>query len=299
MDEIKQEQLDKFKDIAQILDRDTVTQEEFVEMFGVLIDFVGQIKESNESDRVELDGAVNKSLAELHTVSSRIEQRVAAIRNGEDYKLTEQDKKEIATFIDVPVVEKIIQHTETIKEQPVVKEVAIPETPDETVDKVNNSTKLIRKERIEGLVDLISNVAHSVVGSFPVTTSFFNGLRAKNMTVVGATAVQRGDTVFVTPTGGSGGGQVNSVVAGTGISVDSTDPANPIVSATGSSTGYQGATGTVDGVNTAFTFVVAPNAIVVDGVSIRKVATDTTVNWTGTTNITLAVAPTFDIYAVA
>lgn len=33
--------------------------------------------------------------------------------------------------------------------------------------------------------------------------------------------------------GGGGGGQVNSVVAGTGISVDNTDPVNPVVSATG------------------------------------------------------------------
>lgn len=37
--------------------------------------------------------------------------------------------------------------------------------------------------------------------------------------------------------GTGGGGIVNSVVAGTGISVNSADPANPIVSATGSSGG--------------------------------------------------------------
>ena len=37
------------------------------------------------------------------------------------------------------------------------------------------------------------------------------------------------------PAGGGGG--VSSVVAGTGINVDSTDPANPIVSATGSGSG--------------------------------------------------------------
>lgn len=35
------------------------------------------------------------------------------------------------------------------------------------------------------------------------------------------------------PGGGGGGGTVNSVVAGTGIAVDNTDPANPVVSATG------------------------------------------------------------------
>ena len=41
-------------------------------------------------------------------------------------------------------------------------------------------------------------------------------------------------------TGGGGGGTVNSVVAGTGISVDNTDPANPIVSATSSGGGISG-----------------------------------------------------------
>lgn len=43
--------------------------------------------------------------------------------------------------------------------------------------------------------------------------------------------------------GGGGGGVVDSIVAGTGISVDNTDPANPVVSATGT-----GTTITVDGV---------------------------------------------------
>jgi len=39
---------------------------------------------------------------------------------------------------------------------------------------------------------------------------------------------------FVTP----GGGGVSSVVAGTGIAVDNTDPANPVVSATGGPGGF-------------------------------------------------------------
>lgn len=62
--------------------------------------------------------------------------------------------------------------------------------------------------------------------------------------------------------------------------------------------GYQSATGTVDGSNKIFDFSTEPNAIVVDGISMQKVQSDTTVNWTGTTTITLTVAPNFDIYAV-
>lgn len=48
---------------------------------------------------------------------------------GKDYVLTSKDKKEIANQIEVPVIEKIIEKTEVIKEQPIyhetIKEVAI------------------------------------------------------------------------------------------------------------------------------------------------------------------------------
>lgn len=59
------------------------------------------------------------------------------------------------------------------------------------------------------------------------------------------------------------------------------------------------ATGTVDGSNTTFTFTTAPEIIVVDqGRSMRQTSSDGTVNWTGTTSVTLAIAPTFDIYGL-
>lgn len=63
--------------------------------------------------------------------------------------------------------------------------------------------------------------------------------------------------------------------------------------------GYQTATGTVNGTNKVFVFAVAPNSIVADGSSLRKQASDGTANWTGTTTVTLLVAPNFDIYGVS
>jgi hypothetical protein len=63
--------------------------------------------------------------------------------DGEDYVLTEKDKEEIASQIKVPVVEKeiIIEKTEVIKEQPIVtneiKEVAVADTAEQIVDKIN------------------------------------------------------------------------------------------------------------------------------------------------------------------
>ena len=43
-------------------------------------------------------------------------------KDGENYTLTDSDKDEIASKIEVPIVEKIIEKTETIVKQPIVKE---------------------------------------------------------------------------------------------------------------------------------------------------------------------------------
>lgn len=82
-----------------------------------------------------------------------------------------------------------------------------PDTPDQIIGKVNTSGLQIKKERVEGLVDAIRiAIANSNISAVPVTTSFFNGLRAKNLNIVGATAYQQGDTVYITGISGSGGG---------------------------------------------------------------------------------------------
>lgn len=94
-----------------------------------------------------------------------------------------------------------------------------------------------------------------------------------------------------------GGG--DTVAAGNGVTITNANGVKTI-SASGSS-GFQTPTGTVNGVNTVFVFTTAPNAVVVDGGrAMQRVSADGTVNWTiaGTT-ITLAVAPTFDVFSVA
>lgn len=77
--------------------------------------------------------------------------------DGESYVLTEQDKKDIAKSINVPIVERetIVEKTETLL--PIVTEnvveKAIYETPEEITKKVNIGKTLIKRERIEGLAD--------------------------------------------------------------------------------------------------------------------------------------------------
>lgn len=56
-------------------------------------------------------------------------------------------------------------------------------------------------------------------------------------------------------------------------------------------------TGTVNGINTVFVFTGIPSVVVLDNGNImNKVSSDGTVNWTGTTTITLNQAPNFNIY---
>lgn len=116
----------------------------------------------------------------------------------------------------------------------------------------------------------------------------------------------------ISSTGGGGGHTIqdegtpltqrtnlNFVGAGVTVTDDAGNNATVVTISTSAGAGYQTATGTVDGSNTIFTFAVAPNAIMVDNVILRKTSSDSTVNWTGTTTITLSVAPNFDIAGIA
>lgn len=304
----KQEQF--FNNLQKNLEGGAVQPEELITIVEAILTFIRNLRTELETSITNSQSEASTAVTEVTYKINDLELRLKDLINGSERTSLTQIKElstrisneinrvedAIPTLPDLSSIQnKIIEVEAKI---PILKE-QIFETPDEIVDKFNASSKTISQDKIEGLITLLADLKRIAVAnanSFPVTTSFFNGLRAKNLNIVGATARLNGDTVNIT---GASGGQVNSVVAGTGISVDNTDPINPIVSATGSATGYQSPTGTVNGINTVFVFLIAPNALVVDGVPLRKVATDGTVNWTGTTSITLTVAPNFDIYAVA
>jgi len=143
-----------------------------------------------------------------------------------------------------------------------------PDTPEQVTEKINISKKLIRKEKIEGLADIQRMVTTNL--STPVTTNFFNGLRGKNLTIVGATATQSGDTVQVTIPGGSGSGDVvgpTGAIDGHLAVFDGTTgklikDGGAIPSGT---IAVETPTGTVDGTNVTFTVSATPKWIVSDG----------------------------------
>lgn len=145
--------------------------------------------------------------------------------------------------------------------RPLIPKDGSPDTGEQIVEKINNSSLLIAKERVEGLVEYIRMAAQNAMSSMPVTTSFFNGLRAKNLTIVGATATQQGDTVSITiPTPSSG---------------VTLTPETPI--------------GTVDGVNVTFTVTHTPVQLFTDGL-LRVLGTDYTYA-VGTITMNALLAP--------
>lgn len=81
-------------------------------------------------------------------------------QDGKDYILTPKDKAEIASYIKVPVVEKVIEKTEIIREQPIVTnnteviELAVTDEPPVIADKLNTLTEAIEPEVIKGYKDL-------------------------------------------------------------------------------------------------------------------------------------------------
>jgi len=66
---------------------------------------------------------------------------------GKTYTLSPLDKEEISSQIKVPVVEKVIERTEVIKELPqiteITKEIENKDTPEQIIDKVNSARKKI------------------------------------------------------------------------------------------------------------------------------------------------------------
>ena len=143
--------------------------------------------------------------------------------DGKDYILTEDDKKEIANSIKVPIVEKetVIEKTEVVRIEPIVTEnvveKAVTDEPIVIANKLNTLKEVIEPEVIKGFKDLQritkENSAHQLY------------------TGVSETRVKE----LIKSTPGTGG--VISIVAGTNIAVDSTDPANPIVTNTQDITG--------------------------------------------------------------
>ncbi len=153
-------------------------------------------------------------------------------KDGQDYVLTPADKKEIAKQIKVPVVEKIIEKIEVIKEQPIVTEV------------INNVENKITTE------DIVTKLLEIKEPWFD--WSLIKGTeKIINQEILDrAVSILDQRTSFLINKLSNLQNQVNNTPASTGGGVNIETPS-----------------GTIDGANTSFTVTHTPKYLIGDGIA--------------------------------
>lgn len=145
-------------------------------------------------------------------------------KDGENYVLTEEDKKEIAKSIKVPVVEKevktIVEKTEVVRIEPLVTEniveKAIYEEPDQIIAKVNSAKKLIDSSKIKGFADL-EKIAKINAFNPTMGPSFSDLIKKQDKLIAGSGITITGNTISSSGGGGSGTVTSVSVVSANGL----------------------------------------------------------------------------------
>lgn len=134
LDEKEQERLQRLSAVDQKL--------ELVDEKIVLIDdTIANTTEFITEASAVLTDTLEQAQAELARA-----QEIQKGADGEDYRLTDEDREEIASLIEVPIVEKVIEKTEVIREQPIVTEVTkvIKEVDNEAI--IKEIVKKLKKD---------------------------------------------------------------------------------------------------------------------------------------------------------
>jgi FtsZ-interacting cell division protein YlmF len=180
-------------------------------------------------------------------IQQQVQQQIREPKDGKDYVLTEKDKEQIAKQIKVPIVEKVVEKTEVIKEQPIVtqhiREMAFYEEADKIVKKLKNFKKSwIELSQIEGFDDYMRSFGENFLQ------------QAKSFI---PRALQSLYDVQIT----------NEPTEGQTLTWNTAKKKWVPGTAVGSNAGLTllTATGTVDGTNADFTFTSKPTYIVSDG----------------------------------
>lgn len=296
----------KLEDVFNII-QDSVTKEEFVRAFEVLRKSVAAMKDGNEQDLKLMKGAIDALSEKLRMDNSADAKEMRAACDAmleEAYGALAQVKtqkkattalmKKMRKFDDgvdgvdakpedvVPLVVPLVVPIVTARVLASLPE-DVEDTPDELVGKINSADMLITKDSVEGLADL-----EKAVGEIPKTANGRVGWGAHPLVVKGLGSVIDKNTRVID-------------FEGSGIaSVARSKDGVVTVTVNGGGTGSFSVmvpTGTVNGTNFTFVFSSAPQVIVLDnGTVMNKTNSDTTVNWTGTTTVTLKQAPNFNIF---
>lgn len=221
--ELSQKQKDKLLKMAKFIDNSNLAT---IEEFESIDSKVEQIKDTVNAKVDNLEAKIDGSLSALsEELKKKLESELVleidraelkgekgdSIKGdkgepGKDYELDEADKAEIASLITVPIVEKVIEVQTPIVTE-VVKEVAVAETPFAIRDKLESIKE--EKEKLS-------------IGAIGYLEERLDDIEKE---------AKKDKTIVYSGGGGSSGGGITEVVAGVGVTVDSTDPAKPIVSA--------------------------------------------------------------------
>ena len=227
----KVEQLKKVLTKASKLEegKEIALAQEFISIDEKVTDIDTKLNDLSEGLKKKLEEELVYEVDEQKIVKSVLSQveipEPIKGEDGKDYILTDKDKKDIASSIKVPTVEKVIEKTEVIRETPIitneVKEVAIPETGEEIVDKIN-ALPLEDENKID--FSHIKNVPKFKNGNYY---------------------------------GGSG---IKEIIAGTNITVDNSNLGYPVINATGGSSVSFGTTTQIPYMNAGGTdFLYSPS----------------------------------------
>lgn len=256
--------------ITLTVDESYVTEEEFLKNFKQVLDIFANLKTANEQQRQEMLDLLNRKIAEIDkivnsdikTIKSEILDYTKQILNT----LQKQNENELNFIRDkVRNLQNGKDADETKIIQNVLSQIQLPEQKDVILD-----TPLQIRDKLETLE-----------GDEKLAIDAIRDLRKEL------------DELKKQKLGSTHIGGIR-YLAGTGVTIEGN-----VISTSATTVGYQVPTGTVDGSNKTFVFTSAPNVIVVDGLTLRKTQADGTANWTGTTTITLTIAPTYEVYGVA
>lgn len=114
--------------------------------------------------RTEVENTLKPEL--LNYILTNLPQESGDNEEPKGYTLTEEDKQAIAAQVVVPIVEKIIEKTDVVHEQPivteVVKEVAVADDAEKIAEKLNTTEESVQISVIRGLQKELASIKREV-----------------------------------------------------------------------------------------------------------------------------------------
>lgn len=243
------EKLQKLKEVLELVDKDVVTKAEVVEVFQAVSNAIKTLRDENaktaESFSNESKETVKESLKQMDSLVESVEKQLADHKksNSINFENVTSQVNSISESLDA-VARSIPQSVDLEPLRKSIQEIEskIPQLPDLTplnkrIDEIEKKIPEIPHKRL----DDIERIAKA--NAMPITTSFINGVRAKNIDFTGAAVSYQGDKAVVNiPDTNAVWGSI------TGTLSDQTD----LQSAVDGRVPYSGATGAVDLNNQAF-----------------------------------------------